>query len=93
MLCKEMMNFTFTVVNVNTTGNRVDGENGSRWTGMFELLANGKIDVGVGGISVTPERRQHFGFCRTYYTDSYNFIAPLNSKVSSALDTFYAPLR
>jgi hypothetical protein len=87
-LCQKQLNFTFNVTSVSSTG-RIDG-NGS-WSGMMGLIADGSIDVGVGGIAVTSDRLQYFDFCRTYYTDSINFIVPHNRRSKSAAETLMQP--
>jgi len=66
--------------------------NGS-WTGVMGDIERGTTELGVGGISVNSERRVDFGFCRTYYTDSYSFISPLNTTQTNAWSVFAKPLR
>jgi hypothetical protein len=89
-LCKDKLNFALAnVMSIQTSGQKIDG----KWTGLLGKLDNRSIDVGLGGLSVTADRRQYFDFCKVYYTDSYNFIAPLNFQIKTALDTFYRPLR
>ena len=41
---------------------------------LFDLLANGEVEIVISAISITPERRKDFAFSESYY-DSANTIA------------------
>lgn len=89
LLCQDNLNFSLSFKAVNTTGRKI----GNTWSGMLGNLADRSIDVGVGGISITSDRLRYFDFCRSYYTDSFNFISPLNTVTNSAISTLFRPLR
>ncbi len=42
---------------------------------LFDLLANGEVELVISAVSITPERKKDFAFSEPYYPDSANTIA------------------
>jgi ABC-type amino acid transport substrate-binding protein len=55
--------------------------------GIIASVASGKADMGVAGMTVTPERQQSVDFSDTYYTASQSIVvAPDNTNITKAED-------
>ncbi|CAL8070757.1 unnamed protein product [Orchesella dallaii] len=90
-MCRKALNFTYVFQNVHNYG-RMD-RNGTWVRGMMKLLRNDEVDIGIGGVAMYSELMEAFGFTRSYYTDSFNFISPINEVQEGTLRAILAPFK
>lgn len=44
------------------------------WSGIFDRLRTGEVDVVIGGVSITPERQEMVDFTDSYYSSNVVFM-------------------
>ncbi|KTD07625.1 transporter substrate-binding domain-containing protein [Legionella jamestowniensis] len=81
--------FGFDIDLMNEICKRIDAEcqfKGLTFVQLFEQLLEGKIDLAVGSISITPAREELFLFSLPYLASNGQYIAYNNSSINSIDD-------
>lgn len=53
------------------------------WDPMFEGIDRGKLDAGIGGITITEERKKKYDFTEPYFEATQVILVPNNSTVKT----------
>ncbi len=53
------------------------------WDPMFEGIDRGKLDAGIGGITITEERKKKYDFTEPYFEATQVILVPNNSQVKT----------
>ena len=66
-------------------------ENAVKFTGITAqtrgpLLDNGEIDIVIATFTITEERKQHFSFSQSYYTDELGYLVRAGSSITRPED-------